>query len=731
MLPSTVNIVFAKGAPPPPPTCPIKSSGCYKTGGIKVGFGELTPSEFDYFLPEDKCMNVNDCNCGGVSETVAEQTDPDDLSGACSCLAVSEYNANGKCCGDDVGDCGQISSGVLCSIDKTGSSASWISSSANTGDIRYVGCAGVEYLSDGSAWQVCDGTFTKWTVDGTEYICAVKGRESIIECCGDVSCKSTTDGKRLKTGESITADNKSFYCASDKTFTTDLDTKDKETCEKAGFVWTLTKCCSEDDDNTTTTYKSPYNYRYLVEKEFYNDPNGIGGCWNSMPIISVNLVNDTNDSVINYNGEFHGCAIGANNYNKDNDVLLTIADKFTQEQLITDDNYCSIDPVNANYCSYTEKWMPTIGLDKTHFSSAPIANATQKAECCAQDECWDGYSCVENQIANPLAQPVNGYRCINGNWTKSEIKFTPGGVYGFCPRDDQCLVDVFVNNKSTQCIDSGQYIGENYCENGNWTTRTKLLALKLLQIKSGNYLLFCDSKDNSLNELKYTVNSKLALTILMDEFKAEYFCILEQGNNVIIGTTINNDLAEVPQSSLKLFDITSCNNAMINDGEFNPCDSTNKVWYNMKLNSIIYSKTPIQIPKEQNILALFENLIGLEIKKIINAIKRLITAPPFDESYLKALKRFNKLYMVQQGTKTIMGSIDGNSFKNLVVEYNGFDTDICKYTDQFNDAKKDVGSGISCEKDGNNFFVLAQGSKLSNINPETIWPDLTSKLRIK
>lgn len=44
------------------------------------------------------------------------------------------------------------------------------------------------------------------------------------------------------------------YCAADGDWTTDLDIKDLSSCNKAGFHWTGTKCCSEMDDIPTEYY---------------------------------------------------------------------------------------------------------------------------------------------------------------------------------------------------------------------------------------------------------------------------------------------------------------------------------------------------------------------------------------------------------------------------------------------------------------------------------------------
>ncbi|MBS3158556.1 hypothetical protein J4206_04680, partial [Candidatus Woesearchaeota archaeon] len=339
--------------------------------------------------------------------------------------------------------------------------------------------------------------------------------------------------------------------------------------------------------------------------------------------------------------------------------------------------------------------------------------------------------CIGNQRANPLAQPLNGFRCIDGDWAESEPKSMPDGtVTGYCPEKTQCLVNVF-GSESSQCIESGNYTAsdDNYCENGNWSSRTKLLALKLLNLKSGDFTLFCDDRKNSLNNLQYLTESGEIVSNVLMNLQTNNFCILKSGNKVIAATSISKNIEDIPRNSLNILGITSCSSALVNDGQYHSCDSTNKVWYNKRLKSFIYSEVPITIPSDQNILGSFEGHIGTPFKNIINAIKRLITNPPFDESYVKGIKKFDKLYINQQGSTSIRGSIEGKTFKNAVIQYTGFSSDICRFVGQFNQAKKDVSSGLSCRNEGNTYYVLAQGSQLSNIDPESVWPDLTSKLR--
>ena len=746
------NTFFAEGflahnkgkpcTPSSPPPCSYRN-GCYNKADAHVDYGSLAPEDFGSYYGVNACIRSEHPNgCGGTNECIcasgvyvdeAKEAEPDVSSGACACIAGTDWNAIGRCCGDDGDDCGRINTGVLCSITANRDLANWISSEPNLGDIRYVGCGRAEYLSDGTDWIKCDGAFWRRTVGSSEYLCIGKGRESIVECCGDGSCKSRIGGERLATGQSVNpgtyeggvavADNRTYYCRSDNQFVTELDVpnsqindkaliaKNKATCEKAGFIWTGTKCCSEADDIN----------------EYYNDPDGKGGCWDKKPIISVNFVEGTNSSVVNYKGEFHGCAVAESNFNTVNDVILNIPDKHTGGPLITDNDYCTADPGNNYYCSYTEKWLPTEGTDRTHLSFAPLRNAKQAAECCPQNECWDGETCIDNQKNNPSAQPINGSRCIDGEWTNSTPVFTPDdSVSGFCPKNTQCLVTVFGSEK--HCVESGQYVDDNYCEDGIWSSRTKLLALKLLKLKSGDFTLFCDNRENTLNNLQYLTESGDIVANILTNLQTNNFCVLKAGSKVVAAASINKNLEDIPRNSLNIFGVTNCDSALMDDGQYHSCDATNKVWFNKRLKSFIYSSTSITVPSDE---ASFEEFIKNPIKSIIDSIKRLITPPPFDESYVKGIKKFNKLYMLQQGSKTIQGSIEGRNFKNAVIAYSGFDTDICDFIEQFNKEKKDVVSGISCKKEGNNYYVLAQGSQFTSLNPESIWLDLTSKLRLK
>lgn len=721
-----------------------------------------------------------------MTESGEEFDNPDWSEESCNGCPVGERQGGrvwaGDCCGDDNEDCsGGWFDGQICDLSEGGAN---LIPPEPIGDIKWVGCVEEEFLvNDGQGWLRCgpdpfaeeQNLFWRANVAHHDYICDRQGHESITECCGDSGCNSdSNDGRRLTTGQSIIPLNDPVrivpvydfripgvknvqinnvnYCRTDSIYVLDLDTpnaqisdttlndKNKKTCEKAGFKWTGTKCCSEEDD----------------PEEYYNDPGTVGGCWDKKLIKSISFVNGTNNSVINYGGEFHGCEINKTNFNRDNDNLLNLKDYHTKGQLIANHGYCFNDPNKNYYCSYTEKWLQTNGLDKTHFSSAPgnISNLTNStnlpAECCAATECWDKTKCIENQRDNPLAEPLNGYRCIDGNWEEANKKFTmDDSVSGYCPKISQCLVNPFEKNETNQCIESGTYVikpgpytvDDNYCGNGFWTSRTKLLALKMLKLKTeSNYTLFCDDRQSTLNNLNYIVEGEAAANILIN-IKTNNFCILKDGNKVIAGTTINKDIEDIPSTDLNIFGVTSCSSSgLVNDGQYHPCDSNKKVWYNKKLRSIIYSATGIgNIPTDASPVESFDQYIGNPIRNTVNTIGVLITAPPADDSYKTAFKRFDRLYFTQATSssgstpvlRAIAGSIEGRQKKNAVIGYTTFNDNVCNFVQSFNAARNDSFSGLACKNQGSNYYVLVQGSIFTTINPSSIWSDLTAKIRLK
>ena len=322
----------------------------------------------------------------------------------------------------------------------------------------------------------------------------------------------------------------------------------------------------------------------------------------------------------------------------------------------------------------------------------------------------------------------NNLLCCNTYFFKADLE----GTIGYCPRQNQCLKRVIgstnANNpESYECVESGDFTKDSFCENGNWTSRTKFVALQLLSLPAaGNYILFCDSADNALNYAKYLVGQETAENYIAG--KANNFCVISYENKIVFGTSLNQGINDANLPFLSLLGISSCNEA--NDNNYNPCDNSKKAWYNKNLKTVIYSKDAIDL-RPLNFFESFVNFLKSPFTTIANLIKGKVSEPPFDNSYISSLKKFDKLYLNRAGNKAIRGTMEGLQFKNMLIEYQSFDTDICSFVDKFGQTTSDAGSGIVCRKDGNNYYVLAQGSTFTTLNPNIIWTDLTSSLRIR
>jgi len=445
------------------------------------------------------------------------------------------------------------------------------------------------------------------------------------------------------------------------------------------------------------------------------------GCWNRQVVLTGSAVQE---DIMFINGVFYGCSIT-------DQVILDKVD-INNQPIIQNQGHCFQDSAKYYFCSFNNKWEITQGVDKSHPTTViSEVNPTPQieSECCAQSQCWDGNECVNNQRNDPNSPAINNFRCIDGSWSDSEIKLSPTREdTGYCPVQDQCLVNPN-NPPDEQCVENDIYFEDNYCESGIWTSRTKYLALQMIELTQTNdFILFCDTPQSALNRLNYIQGGQLVESIVTGG-DTNYFCVLESNNKKYIGTSLNKPIAQ-STDVLSLFDANNCDSALTDDGQYHSCDGlqSSNTWYNQKLKSIIYSKQEFAIGQTDFITAAINF-----IKNPFDAIKTKVSATiqaPYDTSYLDSINRFDKLYISKKGAKEIRGTVDGLSFKNLVVEYKNFNTDICSFITEFNRKNLDGNSGIECNKDANTYTVLAQGSTFTTIDPGTIWNDLTSKLRI-
>ena len=728
--------------PPPPPPCPTRQAGCYDLSDNRADSGSLAQDSFGFYLSETAYIP------GGCSASAAKTVDqakilnPDDHVGACGCVAGADFDnqaeAAKRCCGDDSQDCAATSKNALCVIDSDYRNSRWVLPAAAKFDIIYVGCQNREKLFDGNSWIDCL-SFSKQALGSPsrEYLCTGgQGPGTLAECCGPSACLSKTNGRRMQSGGSVEAQDATHYCASDRKFTTDLDIKDQASCDNAknldgapaNFKWTGTKCCSEADDRKGVGGNAI--------NEYYNDETG--GCWDSKPVMSISFVDDKQD-VVNFEGQFHGCAIAESLFNPGNDEYLSLSDKHTGDALISDAPYCTTDPQQSYFCSFREKWLPTQGQDRTQLKTAPFAvqntQTTSQSECCAPSSCWDGQRCVNDQSISPTSSnALEGYRCMLGNWIEATPKSTPDGrAFGYCPNLSQCLVNPAGNSadnnnpsKNPQCISSGQYQADNLCFLGNWSTRTTAIALELLSMKpEGDFTLSCDKTESTLSQLDYLTPSGKTASSYFGQ-NANNVCILQFQSNTLIGSSFNAPFTN--DAAFDLFGVQDCNNAQAQDGNYHECDASSHLLYNKKMESVIYSKSSLSID-EPNLVEAFFAFLKDPLRTLTSALKQKLTQPSFPiTSYGEGITKFDRIYIAKKGTKEVFGVLQSDS---AVVQYKNLPGDqICGFAKEFTRQKGGSNSGIECRQDGSSTYLLLQGNQLTNFRPEIAWSDVTSKVRL-
>ncbi|MBT4150599.1 hypothetical protein HOE52_01385, partial [Candidatus Woesearchaeota archaeon] len=301
------------------------------------------------------------------------------------------------------------------------------------------------------------------------------------------------------------------------------------------------------------------------------------------------------------------------------------------------------------------------------------------AACCAENGCWNGFACVDemSSLSNfyePTGENRN-YRCVEGDWVNVPAnKDWIEDKAGFCQSKSQCFVlseddggtsansaSSFTEGLFPNCIDSGEYILDNYCDSGVWTSRTKFIAESLLDVAgSDDYSLYCtnyqdtllhfDGKENQIagtnletvkKELEFgdaiagsqgekiirscfsNIKGQEADRLIGKEENSciNNVCVLKQGDKTIFGTTLNHPLDDPEKSFLIALGILPQKLTEIcQTGEdFVLCDLSKvnqkgDLWYNKKLNAIIYSKDGVNL-KKSGLASFFSKLFGSDETK--------------------------------------------------------------------------------------------------------------------
>ena len=744
-------------------------------------------------------------------------------------------------------DCSKlVNNKYLCNAPIGESFAKWEDATIE-GEIVYLPCypltTGTEFVSDGETWISCGQhslissdepeksphQFTGPSFSSQEqrvgqnykhsYLCqdigAITGENSITECCGNTCYSGTlTDaGERENTGGwKETIDGDRYYCAIDsdknaaETITStastestlwaeDIDLTNSDTCFAAGFKWTGKElhhiftdyndisthenfCCGDYDDTQSFT-----NGDSKLLYESYNDPEGLGACFNAtfqidnQPIYHNNQ--EYNETFV-IGGTLKGCAINKeaaisssqcsgelgsceppaipytnNQYDdsskpfKQNNWLSELydwpdpghfnnIDLETLPSLIQDNKYCSIISTSDSnyYCDYSEDWKLAEEEElPTHLSFVEWETEDQKASCCLPEQCWTGTSCTDTQHDNPMLfyeSEEGPYRCIMGSWQPANLKYTwDKEQSGYCQYNDQCLVNPSGTQgdpNNPQCINSNLFIGDHFCEEGNWTTRTKFIALQLLDIPSSNqpYTLYCDSYQNTLNKYDYNDLESFILyprTMNGSTFSSvNNFCILRYGEDdkVIIATSLNHDILNPNASFLTAFEQEILYYPTGHQG-FGICQSSpDYIYYNEEINSVIYSKHPLQLDSPFNDFLDF-------FKDIFETIISFFTSGPVPGhsmyEFIEQTSDFDKIYISNQEQVVAIRERVWPTQEHISILYQGLGANVCETVEVYDDKLGSTNS-IDCEEDNGIYYVASTLPEGINI-----WSLTTSKLR--
>ena len=385
--------------------------------------------------------------------------------------------------------------------------------------------------------------------------------------------------------------------------------------------------------------------------------------------------------------------------------------------------------------------------------------------------------------------------------------------WGFCNNKNQCLVSRegesavpseesesgfrevtasdFYESISPICINNDEYIFDHYCAQGNWTTRTKYLAGKLLdETGSKDFTLYCAPYRQAL--LNYGIQDSYLGGSSQNIIEEPSSGLLAEPQNEIIQTCFNNQISESFQRLIPAQDNTCINNVCLiqfdektlfattlnkdltaedsfllaldpnqqqqiaareicpipeeeaDSEEFFKCTESSlegDLWYSPKLKMIIYSKEGINLNPGtlaefwENVKAWFASLFGQE--------------PPVGVrvELFNELQNYNKLYASKNEDKEVHALREivpsSNAKKELiVVEYENYNAPLCNYVDDLNKLNQAAYESYGVEPlEGESGYT----NLLCNINGNVqrvegvaykegidyLWPQLTSKLRME
>jgi len=406
--------------------------------------------------------------------------------------------------------------------------------------------------------------------------------------------------------------------------------------------------------------------------------------------------------------------------------------------------------------------------------------------CCPGNMCWDGTSCVTDQLMQPSTVDESGVRCENGLWGKAEFKFDPQRrSKGVCPSPLHCFLGnettdalskqdlhglVPPSDKQASCIASGKFVLDRSCVGGVWSSRTKQMALNLLKFaedQGTDYAMFCDSPERIVNLHDPT---GLSGNFIGSDCQvngnsvdcSNNICVLRYGDDFAIAASLNGNMAlERFLGKIDASKSNICAGAKI-PGGYHSCDSISRsgneytVNYNADTQTIavLSSGSIVEEPQQSTFANLFMPWITKILEFIFGSDQATgIDGEVTDYEFFNTASDYNKVYAVSKGEKRVFAFFEedkwypeaapeneGQYYDFIGVNYEGFTftEDAClffrsKYRTNPDPSNTENGfPNIQCQDDGRNLALTAyrEAKTPSDTQVTETWLDITARFRV-
>jgi len=376
--------------------------------------------------------------------------------------------------------------------------------------------------------------------------------------------------------------------------------------------------------------------------------------------------------------------------------------------------------------------------------------------CCGDDsneyytEGTDGtFACCNTGNMYVLAETCLGSLTERNTWDGDNI--------GYCLDDSDCLVnsqetsfngtvedatDIYnPNGNAVRCIAEEEYIGDHYCNYGEWTSRTALIATQLIGF-GGDFddvSLYCGSYDEVLNHYDYSVNGGYAEYYLGLQ---SYSCML--GNNtvpcvnnvcvlkynqggqdkVVLGMSLNHDVDSSVYSILESLGGSNQDcNGQLNSDRFLSCGTG--VWYNDKIKTVIFS--PESITMGNVLVGSWNSALKSIYTGIFNSVAYR-NPSTYDYGFVTGTQDFKNLYLAKKDNREILVIMEeiGNQ-KYMTASYEGFSSDICTLVNDYKTQNSKL-IPLDCFNEGSTYRVVTGGLSSGYYD---LFDDLGPNLRLE